>query len=183
MALPPVLPTLRTEQLVLREFSDNDLDMVREAASDELIPAITSVPVPYTDADGRAYVERNRARISQSVGYSFAIADAANDRALGQIGVWLRDLGSGRASIGYWVRPSARRRGVATAALRTASRWALSFPEIARVELFVELWNTASWTTAENAGFHREGVLRSWQEISGTPRRDMYVYSLIPADL
>jgi RimJ/RimL family protein N-acetyltransferase len=48
--------------------------------------------------------------------------------------------------------------------------------------LCVEPWNTASWTVAEKAGFHREGLLRSWQEISGT-RRDMYMYSLLPADL
>jgi RimJ/RimL family protein N-acetyltransferase len=182
MALPSTLPTLRTAHLVLREFRDDDVDMIREAATDKLIPAITSVPATYSDAAGLAYIERNRSRVSQGVGYSFAIADATSDQPLGQIGVWLRDLSNGRVSIGYWVRPATRGRGIATNALRMASPWAICFPEIARVELYVELWNTASWTVAEKAGFRREGLLRSWQEISGT-RRDMYMYALLPDDL
>ncbi|WGM20725.1 GNAT family N-acetyltransferase [Paenarthrobacter sp. OM7] len=41
-------------------------------------------------------------------GYSFAIADSSSDQAVGQIGLWLKDLSQGRASIGYWVAPSHR---------------------------------------------------------------------------
>src|SRR5882757_907028 len=95
--------------------------------------------------------------------------------------VWLRDSDNGRASIGYWVRPSARGQGVATSALRTVSRWALSLPNLPRIELYVEPWNKQSWTAAERAGFQREGLLRSWQVVAGT-RRDMYMYSLLAAD-
>jgi len=47
------------------------------------------------------------------------------------------------------------------------------------LELYVEPWNVGSWRTAEHAGFQREGLMRSWQELGGL-RRDMYMYALLP---
>lgn len=44
------------------------------------------------------------------------------------------------------------------------------------MELYVEPWNEGSWKTAENCGYMREGLLRSWEEIGGV-RKDMYMYS------
>jgi RimJ/RimL family protein N-acetyltransferase len=66
--------------------------------------------------------------------------------------------------------------------LRAASRWALTVLGVPRLELYAEPWNEASIRTAESAGFVREGLLRSWQEVAGK-RRDMYMYSLLNSDL
>lgn len=54
--------------------------------------------------------------------------------------------------------------------------------QFARLELYVEPWNEASWRTAEKAGFRREGLLRQYQEVGGE-RRDMFMYSLLNTDL
>ena len=54
--------------------------------------------------------------------------------------------------------------------------WGLEQPGIERVELYVEPWNEGSWRTAEACGFHREGLLRSWERV-GSDRKDMYMYS------
>ena len=43
-------------------------------------------------------------------GYSFAIADEVTGGAIGQIGLWLRNLDHGRASTGYWVADQSRLR-------------------------------------------------------------------------
>jgi ribosomal-protein-alanine N-acetyltransferase len=75
-----------------------------------------------------------------------------------------------------------RGRGHVTAALTAISRRGLSLDGIHRIELYVEPWNEGSWRAAERAGYHREGLLRSWQEV-GAERRDMYMYSLVPGDL
>ena len=40
----------------------------------------------------------------------------------------------------------------------------------------VEPWNAASWRTAGSAGYQREGLLRSHQEIGGH-RVDMFLYA------
>ncbi len=46
------------------------------------------------------------------------------------------------------------------------------------MQLFVEPWNEASVRTAERAGYVREGLLRSHQEIGGR-RRDMLLFAAV----
>ncbi len=175
------LPVLGAGPFRLRGFAAADADLVREAGRDPVIPLVTSVPAGATAAQARAFVERQRHRLRDGYGYSFAIAEAATDRAVGAIGLWLRDADRGRASVGYWVVAPARGRRAAGHALAALSAWALSERRVPRLELFVEPWNVASIRTAEGAGYTCEGLLRSW-EVVGDERRDMYVYSLLPGD-
>jgi [ribosomal protein S5]-alanine N-acetyltransferase len=184
---PPVpvvtrMPVLECPPVILREFRDADAGLVQSVAGDPLIPLITTVPVSGTAADARAFIARQHDRLATGAGYSFAIADAGTGAAVGQIGLWLRELPEGRADIGYWVAPRFRRRGYVTAALTAISRWGLSLDGIDRLQLNVEPWNEGSWRAADRAGFVREGLLRGWQPV-GSERRDMYMYSLLPGDL
>jgi [ribosomal protein S5]-alanine N-acetyltransferase len=175
------VPTLAAGPFRLRPFTLADIDTVHEASTDPHIPLITTVPAAFTEDEGRRFIERQWSRAEQGTGYSFAIADVGTDRAVGQIGLWLKDLGEGRASVGYWVAGSARGRKAAGLALQALALWALHELQIPRLELYVEPWNTASVITAERAGFQREGLLRSWQEVGGA-RRDMYMYARLPGD-
>jgi RimJ/RimL family protein N-acetyltransferase len=176
---PLVLPALAGHAVTLRAFRASDVDVVREAARDPLIPLITSIPAAADHEQALAFIERQQERLRERAGYSFAIADDAG-MAVGQIGLWLRDAQSGRASVGYWVAPSARGRGFAAAALCVLVGWARTLPGLRRIELSVEPWNEASWRTAERAGFERESLQRSRQVIDGTPR-DMFMYALLLA--
>jgi len=176
MSAPLVLPTLEGDAVRLRAFGAGDLPTVREAATDPHIPLITSVPPGGDDDACLAFVARQSDRLATGAGYPFAIADRISDRALGHVYLGLRDLDLGRATVGYWVVASQRRRGVAGDAVRTLSAWALTVPGVARLELYVEPWNVASARTAANAGFVREGLLRSWQAV-GDERRDMEMWS------
>ena len=74
--------------------------------------------------------------------------------------------------------PSARGRGLASAALTALTSYAWSFPDLHRIELYIEPWNVGSTKTAERAGYEREGLLRSHQEIGGH-RRDMLINAAI----
>ncbi|HEY6492786.1 MAG TPA: GNAT family N-acetyltransferase [Trebonia sp.] len=176
-----IVPTLTAGPFRLRPFTLADVDAVREAAGDPYIPLITTVPAAFTEDEGRRFIERQWNRAEHGTGYSFAIADANSDRAVGQVGLWLKDLDEGRASVGYWVIRSGRGRQAATSAVQALARWAHDELQIPRLQLCVEPWNTASVMTAEKAGFRREGLLRSWQEVGGT-RRDMYMYARVPGD-
>jgi RimJ/RimL family protein N-acetyltransferase len=176
-----VVPTLAAGPFLLRPFSLADIDAVAEASTDPHIPLITTVPAAFTEDEGRRFIERQWSRAEQGIGYSFAIADAGTDRAVGQIGLWMKDAGEGRASVGYWVIRSARGRGAAARALQTLVTWAHRDLQVPRLELQVEPWNSASVKTAEKAGFQREGLLRGWQEVGGT-RKDMYMYARLDAD-
>lgn len=176
--LTPSVPRLDGGSVTLRPFVERDADLVMSVASDPLIPLITTVPTGGTRDEALAYLERQHSRLAEGTGYSFAIADAATDEAVGQIGLWTRDIVTGRASTGYWIAPQFRRRGYARAALSTLTVWALGLAEVHRLQLYVEPWNEGSWRTAEACGYVREGLLRSWQEV-GQTRRDMYVYSVV----
>lgn len=177
-----VMPTLPAGPFRLRPFRLTDLDLVREAAQDPHIPLITTVPASFSAEAGRRFIERQWSRAELGTGYSFAIAEAATDRAVGQAGLWMRDISDGRASVGYWVVMSARGRRAAGHAVAAITRWAFGDLRIPRLELHVEPWNEASIRTAEHVGFSREGLLRSWEEVGGV-RKDMYMYSMLPADL
>ncbi|MET8575811.1 GNAT family protein [Streptomyces sp. NPDC005012] len=174
----PVLDT--GEGFLLRPWrlDDGDLALVREASADPLIPLITTVPATWSAAEGEAFVRRQWSRAADRTGYPLVIERAADARPLGAIGLWPVADDPHRASLGYWTAASGRGQGAAGAALRTLTRWASATLRPARLELYIEPWNTASLRTAEQAGFTREGLLRSWQRV-GDQRRDMYMYALV----
>ena len=167
--------------VVLREFSDADLPMVQELSTDPYVPLIGTLPSNATRQQAQDYIDRQRGRLAEGIGFSFAIAEAGAGRGLGGIGLWLAGLDQGRATAGYAVIPSTRGRGVASAALTALTAFAWTIPGLHRVELYIEPWNTGSVKTAEQAGYTREGLLRSHQEIGGR-RRDMLLYAAIRED-
>lgn len=154
------LPVLPAPPYRLRAFENRDLGMVREASADPLIPLISTVPAPFTDAAGAAFIERQRDRVRTGVGYPFAVAREADDVAVVHTGVWPRPGDPERASCGYWIVASARGRGAATSALRALAVWAFQTLGVQRLELYIEPWNAASLRTARAAGFTREGLMR-----------------------
>ena len=176
MADALTMPRLVADGFVLRAFEFADAPLVQEASADPFIPQISTVPSNDSLVEARAFVLRQQSRSATGIGYSFAIAERETDRAVGQIGLWLDNIRHGRASIGYWIVASRRRQGIAGIALRAITEWGLRLPEVARLELYVEPWNTGSWKTAELVGYQREGLLRGWEEIGGR-RRDMFMYA------
>ena len=164
--------------VVLRQFSAADLPMVREMSADPYVPLIGTLPPNASAQEAQAYIDRQRGRLAEGKGFSFAIAEADTGRGVGQFGLWLAALAEGRATAGYSVMPSARGRGLAAAALTALTSFGWTIAGLHRIELYIEPWNAGSVKTAERAGFEREGLLRSHQEIGGL-RRDMLLYATI----
>ncbi|MFB7297689.1 GNAT family N-acetyltransferase [Streptomyces rubiginosohelvolus] len=179
---PLTVPSMSAgPDFVLRPWEMSDLPLIREASLDPYIPLITTIPAPYSEAAAEAFVRRQWERAATGAGYPFAIVRSRDRRPVGAIGLWLRELPEGRASLGYWLTDLARGQGVARAALRTVTGWALRDLGVPRLQLYIEPWNTASARIAEDIGFRREGLLRGWQQV-GDERRDMAVYALLNSD-
>ncbi|WP_420367066.1 GNAT family N-acetyltransferase [Curtobacterium sp. L1-20] len=172
---PPQLPSLAGRLVRLREWRPSDVAVVQEASRDPLIPLITTVPVTDGKPEALAFVERQSARLRTGAGYAFAIANA-NDVAVGHVGLFFASGQRTRASAGYWVARSSRRRGYAADALQTITRRARTHDDLDRLELYIEPWNEGSLRAAELAGYQREGLMRAWQRVGGEPR-DMLMYA------
>lgn len=170
---PPVAGAVR-----LRPFTDGDVEMVIDLSTDPYVPMIGSLPRRCDRQDALAYIDRQHDRLRTGYGFSFCIADAVTDRALGQAGLWLAGLPGGRATAGYCVAPRERGRGRAADALSALTAFAWSVPGLHRVELYVEPWNRSSIRVAEAAGYEREGLLRQHQEIDGR-RVDMLIFAAL----
>ncbi len=106
----------------------------------------------------------------------------APERVWGAASVYDVDLLQARASVGYWLTPDARGRGIATRTLRLLARWGFDHLGLARLALTCEPDNVASQRVAERCGFVREGVLRSHMRFKDG-RRDTVVFSLLPGEL
>jgi RimJ/RimL family protein N-acetyltransferase len=173
-------PDLRSDGIVLRPWHLDDLDALVSALQDPEIPRWTRIPAGYTDADGREFLERTARGWIDGNAAGFAIVDPSGKKLLGSIGAVFHEESA--ASVGYWVAPDARGRGIATQALRLVAGWALQTLGVERLELVTDPDNASSQRVAEKAGFQREGLLRRYLEIKGE-RRDCMMFSLLREDL
>ncbi|PSL05461.1 RimJ/RimL family protein N-acetyltransferase [Haloactinopolyspora alba] len=161
---------------MLRGFVDDDAHLAVELGQDPYVPLIGSLPAAPTEQQALEWIQRQRGRLTEGFGFSFAIADVESDDAVGAIGLWLPNLSAGRATAGYSVAPAHRGRGIASNALKALTTFAWTIPDLHRIELYIEPWNHGSIHVAQASGYQREGLLRSHQEIGGT-RRDMLLYA------
>src|SRR5258708_24001760 len=115
--LPTEMPNITRPPIVRRACRGVGSRLIQSGAGDALSPLITTVPASGDASDARAYIERQHERLASGAGYSFAIADAVTSEAVGQAGLWLRNLGEGRATTGYWVPAPFPRPPYATPAL------------------------------------------------------------------
>jgi RimJ/RimL family protein N-acetyltransferase len=151
--------TVRTERLLLRPFRAADVDAVHRASQDpETQRWISGIPLPYTLAEARTFVEGVAMKEREDrTGLSCVIE--ADGELVGTCGIYLRGGRLG-PEIGYTIAPWARRKGYAAEAAHGLADWGLSLGA-PRVHLFVDVGNTASHATAVRAGFTQEGVVRS----------------------
>lgn len=182
--------------MVLRPPTEADVPRIAEVCADPAIGHFTTVPVPYGEADARAFVAYAQNALEQGVGAHLLVEVDARDTEDGRDRVVVAAVGidvnaADRAGrIGYWVAPDARGQGVATTAARLLCAWALadSGLHLARLELDTAATNAASNAVARKLGFTHEGTRRSAMLLSGTPgfpeqRADANDWGLLPGEL
>jgi len=176
------VPSLADEVVRLRVPGTGDVDAITDACQDPEIPRYTRVPSPYTRADAEGFVALTAVTWRDGTSADFLVVDPSDDALLGAVGLMRLDDERTVAEIGYWVAKPARRRGVATRAVRLVSRWGALELGVRRIELMTRVDNVASQRVAEAAGFTREGVLRDHLN-QGGGLKDAVMFSLLPRDL
>jgi [ribosomal protein S5]-alanine N-acetyltransferase len=98
---------------------------------------------------------------------------------VGLVWVNVREADHTTGSVGYWLLPSARGRGVATRSVRLLSGWAARDLGVTNLRLTTEPENERSRRVAQRSGFRETGVLRHQATIDGR-LIDQVVYELVP---
>lgn len=167
----------------LRPFRDSDAGALIRGMNDaEVQRFLPHLPDPYTGEHARGWIsDRSPAAFARDLA-AFAVADPATDELIGGAGLDRPVAERQQAEVGYWVAPWARRRGVATAAVRALSGWAFG-RGVARLELLTDWANAASQRVALSAGFEREGVRRGVAvDPRGEGRQDLVVFARLAGD-
>lgn len=182
MVVELTFPSLADEQVILRSWNEADVPQQMEAFRDPVF-LIYSDWQPLSSEEARRRLrdqEETRLRDEQ---IDFAVVARGDVGALlGGVSLnWVNDKDS-RASLGYWLAPGARGRGVASRSVRLVARWAFETLHLARLEITCGPDNHGSQRVAQRCGFTREGVLRSHLAFKGA-RRDTVVFGLLAGEL
>jgi RimJ/RimL family protein N-acetyltransferase len=158
---------IEAEGCVLRPLRGGDVPAITRACQDpEIARWLPHLPHPYRATDAREFVAHATAQERE---ITLAIADDA-DTLVGVVNVRLTDA---PPTVGYWIAPGARGRGIATAATSAIARWTFAVHAPARIALHVEPENRASVRVAEKCGFVRLPGM-----IKGLEDRDLWVFQL-----
>ncbi len=167
--------------VVLRPPTDGDVDeifaAVRESLA-EVVPWMAWCHAGYQRVESAEWVRSTEQAWANETEYPFAIFDQATGTLFGTCGLNALDRVNRWANLGYWVRTTATRRGVATRAATLVATFAFRELGLDRVEILAATGNVASQRVAGNVGAAREGVLRRRLRV-GDVSHDAVVFSLI----
>lgn len=169
----------------IRRFGPDDVPRLFEATResiDDLCRWMVWCHPGYTMEDCSAFVSACDTKWDRGESYSFAIFDVRDGTFLGSVGLNQVNHAHRFANLGYWVRRSQAGRGIATAAVRLISRFALEELGLNRLDILMPVDNRSSQRVAQKAGAKREGILRNRLVIRGSAY-DAVLYSMVAEDL
>jgi RimJ/RimL family protein N-acetyltransferase len=142
------MDSLHAGDVVLRAWEPADAAAIASICGDPEVCAWDHLPWAEDRGALTAWVERQRTVNAAGERISLAIADPASGAALGWVGLAPHPGHVGTWSIGYWVLPEARRRGLALGAARALAGHALAHGRARRILLETGPHNAASQAIA-----------------------------------
>lgn len=144
-----MIPTLRTERLVLRAPEAGDFPVYRDFYADSAASAFYGGPLSAAQA---------WRRLAQDIGHwalrgygMWTVVDRASESAIGGCGI-VHPEGWPRHELTWWIVPTARRRGYAAEASRAVIRWGLTDLGWPAVETHMNDQNAAARALAIKLG-------------------------------
>ena len=164
----------------IRQYEPEDAEALWEAAREsvgEVSRWLSWCHAQYSMAEAVEWIRSRAPLAAEGREYTFAIV-GSDGRFLGGCGLNQINRLHRLANLGYWVRTSATRHGVATDAVRQVAEFAFGNTDLVRLEIVCAVGNDASQRVAERAGAVREGILRHRLLVHGQPV-DAVMYSLV----
>jgi ribosomal-protein-serine acetyltransferase len=174
--------TRANEIVRIRPFKKSDVENFVAAARESV--AVVGKWMDWCRADysieqAQTWIESCQQNSADGTAYEFALVDPNTGEFFGGAGVNQINAAHNFANIGYWVRQSSQRRGVATAAVRLLIEFAFQELELSRVELVIRPDNFPSRRVAEKVGATFESIARN-RIVSYGKAWEGAIYSLVP---
>jgi RimJ/RimL family protein N-acetyltransferase len=183
---PPAPRRIETERLVLRCYEPADAPLLKEAVDasvDHLRPFSPWLGDELPTLDEQVeVVARFRVAFDAADAFTYGVFDPAERTLLGGTGLHAR-VGTGGLEIGYWVRASATRQGIATEVTAVLTRIGFEVCLADRIEIRIDPKNTKSFGVPQKLGFPVEATLRRRLPARpGQPLRDVVIHTLFRED-
>ena len=172
MTNPPT--TIRTERLLLRPFSFDDVRDVLAYASDPEWSRFLPVPCPYTIRDAEEFVAKHiMSDHDEEDGFAIELGEVV----VGAIGL-RHEAAASMASLHYSIARPHWNRGLMSEAAQAVIDWGFKEFEPAKIYSWADVENIGSWRVMEKIGMKREGTLRS-HGINRGARQDFHYYGIL----
>ena len=178
-------PNFVSGEVLLRPYRPDDAADLYAAAREsitEVSPWMKWCHPDYAIEESRTWAVQCVERWREGTEYNFVISDSRDASFLGSCGLNNINLLDKVANLGYWIRTSRTRQGIATTATRLLARFGLEQLSLNRIEIIAATDNKASQRVAEKVGAVREGILRNRLVVHENVY-DMVIYSFVPRDL
>jgi RimJ/RimL family protein N-acetyltransferase len=176
--------TLTDGIVSLRPFEFGEEKSLLQAVQEsipELEPWMSWANENYTNETAVNFITLTRAYWSNASMYAFAITDAKTGAIVGGCSLSHIHPVYHFCNLGYWVRTSRQKEGIAGRAAKLAARFAFEKAKLIRAEVVIAVGNEPSKRVAEKIGAHYEGILLN-RMVVGTKICDAYMFSLLPSD-
>jgi RimJ/RimL family protein N-acetyltransferase len=182
LAEPP--RRLLTERLLLRSYAADDAPLVKEAIDSSLEHLRAFMDwawaAPEPESVVRTRLREFRDAFRRGDDWIYGVFEPDGSGVGGGAGLHRR-VGADALEIGYWIRASRVRQGLATEATAALTRVAFERCGAIRVEIHVDPANTASLAVPTRLGYVHDATLRKRLPPvrPGGERRDEVVFSLL----
>ena len=181
------IPTeLSDGTITIRTHKSSDVHPYFEAVRESVAEVSRHLPwchQDYSIEEAQAWIEKMIPRLwEQRSEYHFVITDAITGSILGGCGLDEVNWVNQTANLGYWVRTSRTRQGIATAASRLLARFGFEQLRLKRIDVVTSIENVPSARVIEKLNpSEKRGIKDNSPLNEGTS--NTIVFSLFPQDI
>ena len=171
---------LHTKLLILRNFSEGDIDVFLAYRNEPEVAKFQSWSIPYSREQAERFISsiKDMNAPKQGSWLQIAIALKENDELIGDIGCFIRPEDARQATIGFTLASRYWGKGRASEAVRCWLGYLFDDIDIHRVTADCDTENTASFPLLEKLGFRREAQFIESYPVNGVYTSE-YHYGLL----
>jgi [ribosomal protein S5]-alanine N-acetyltransferase len=149
----PPFPSLITQNLVLRQLSEEDAPALSSLRSDPRVNKYIIRPARCSDEKAKAFILGINNDLAQGKCFYWAISTGENAELIGTICLWNFSGDKKTAEIGYELHPSFHGKGLMSEAVEAVMKFSWEALKLKKLEAFTHRENSRSKKLLEKKGF------------------------------